>query len=140
VGRILAVDYGRKRVGLAVTDPTQVIANGLDTVRTHDIIPYLRSFFRDEEVEKIVIGYPVQMNNKPSESTRYIDPFIKRLHKEFPEYPIEKVDERFTSKMALQAMIDGGVKKKDRRNKALVDKVSAVIILQSYLEKASNTR
>lgn len=140
MGRILAIDYGRKRVGLAVTDPTQVIANGLDTVRTHDIIPYLRSFFQDEEVEKIVIGYPVQMNNKPSESTRYIDPFIKQLHKEFPEYPIEKVDERFTSKMALQAMIDGGVKKKDRRNKALVDKVSAVIILQSYLEKASNTR
>lgn len=135
MGRILAIDYGRKRVGLAVTDPMQMIANSLTTVHSKDIWDFLSNYLQKEKVDSIVIGYPKQMNNQASEAVRYINPFIKRLQKLYPEMEIILVDERFTSKMAHQTMIDAGLKKKARQNKALVDTISATIILQSYLEQ-----
>ena len=135
MGRILAIDYGNKRVGLAVTDPLKIIANKLETVRTHDIWEFLDIYLKKEIIELIVIGYPRQMNNQASDAVRYINPFIKQLIKIYPEIPVEQVDERFTSKLAFQAMIDGGLKKKARQDKALVDSVSATLILQTYLEK-----
>ena len=135
MGRILAIDYGKKRVGIAVTDPLQLIANKLATVRTHDIWDFLSEYFRNEQVDCLVIGYPLQMNNEASESVRYINPFLKRFEKLYPEIPVKQVDERFTSKLAFQAMIDGGLKKKARQDKAMVDAVSATIILQTYLEQ-----
>ena len=135
MGRILAIDYGKKRTGIAVTDPLQIIANGLDTIPSHDLIDFLTKYFQKEKVDTVVLGYPKQMNNQPSESVVYIDPFINRFKKVFPDLKLELVDERFTSKLAFQAMIDGGLKKQQRKNKALIDKVSATIILQSYLEQ-----
>jgi len=135
MGRILAIDYGKKRVGIAVTDPLQLIANKLATIRTHDIWEYLSEYFHKEQVDCLVIGYPLQMNNEASESVRYINPFLKRFTKLYPEIPVKQVDERFTSKLAFQAMIDGGLKKKARQDKAMVDAVSATIILQTYLEQ-----
>jgi len=135
LGRILAIDYGQKRVGLAVTDPLQIIATRLETVPTHEIWAYLKNYFAKENVEKVIIGYPVQMNNQPSQAVQYINPFIRKFLKEYPDMPLEQVDERFTSKMAFQTMIDAGLKKKDRQNKETVDAVSATIILQSYLEQ-----
>jgi putative Holliday junction resolvase len=137
MGRIMAIDYGRKRVGIAVTDELQIIASGLTTVPAHEIMVFLRSYMKQEKVDTIVVGEPRQMNNQPSESLQYIIPFVQRLKKEFPEIPVEMVDERFTSKMAFQTMIDGGLKKKDRQNKELVDNISAAIILQSYLSSRS---
>jgi putative Holliday junction resolvase len=134
MGRILAIDFGRKRTGLAVTDVLKIIANGLDTVPTHNLEDFLTGYFAQEDVEKVVIGYPKQLNNKPSEAVVYLEVFLKRFQKSFPNMDYVLVDERFTSKMAFQAMIDGGVKKKDRKNKALIDKVSATIILQNYLD------
>ncbi|MDM8159354.1 Holliday junction resolvase RuvX [Labilibaculum sp. K2S] len=138
MARIVAIDYGRKRVGLAVTDPFQIIANGLDTVAAKDVLTYLEKYFQTEEVECIVVGYPKQMNNEDSESVKYLKPFLGQLKKKFPDLPIELVDERFTSKIAFQTMIDGGLGKKARRDKAMIDKVSAVIILQSYMETKRN--
>ncbi|PCH67241.1 MAG: Holliday junction resolvase RuvX [Bacteroidales bacterium] len=138
MARIVAIDYGRKRVGLAVTDPFQIIANGLDTVAAKDVLTYLEKYFQTEEVECIVVGYPKQMNNEDSESVKYLKPFLGQLKKKFPDMPIELVDERFTSKIAFQTMIDGGLGKKARRDKALIDKVSATIILQSYMETKRN--
>ena len=135
MGRILAIDYGKKRVGLAVTDPLQIIANKLTTIPSHEIFDFLKSYFQKENVERVVIGYPRQMNNEASEAVLYINPFLKRFQKLFPEMPIEQVDERFTSRMAFQTMIDAGLKKKDRQNKETVDAVAATIILQSYLEQ-----
>ncbi|MFV0376597.1 MAG: Holliday junction resolvase RuvX [Mangrovibacterium sp.] len=135
MGRILAIDYGKKRVGLAVTDPLQIIANKLTTVPSNEIFDFLKAYFQRENVEQVVIGYPLQMNNEASESVLYINPFLKRFQKLFPEMPIEQVDERFTSRMAFQTMIDAGLKKKDRQNKETVDAVAATIILQSYLEQ-----
>lgn len=135
MGRILAIDYGKKRVGLAVTDPMQIIANKLTTVPSHQIFDFLKDYFQKEQVEQVVIGYPLQMNNEASEAVLYINPFLKRFQKLFPNMPIEQVDERFTSRMAFQTMIDAGLKKKDRQNKATIDAVSATIILQSYLEQ-----
>lgn len=135
MGRILAIDYGRKRVGIAVTDPMQMIANSLTTVHSKDIWDFLANYLQKEDVECIVIGYPKQMNNQASEAVRFINPFIKRLNKLYPDMKIELVDERFTSKMAHQTMLDAGLKKKARQNKALVDTISATIILQSYLEQ-----
>ncbi len=135
MSRILAIDYGKKRVGIAVTDPLQIIANRLTTVPSHEIWDFLKDYFQKEKVEKVVVGYPRQMNNEPSQSVVYINPFLKHFQKIYPEMPLELVDERFTSKMAFQAMIDGGLKKKDRQNKATVDAVSAVIILQTYMEQ-----
>lgn len=138
MARIIAIDYGRKRVGLAVTDPFQIIANGLDTVAAKDVLTYLEKYFQAEEVECIVVGYPKQMNNEDSESVKYLKPFLGKLKKKFPDLPIELVDERFTSKIAFQTMIDGGLGKKARRDKAMIDKVSATIILQSYMETKRN--
>lgn len=137
MGRILAIDYGRKRVGIAVTDPLQIIANGLTTVHSKDIWDFLSDYFKKEDVECIVIGYPKQMNNEASDAVRYINPFVKRLTKLYPEMPVKLVDERFTSKIAHQTMIDAGLRKKARQNKELVDTISATIILQSYLEQRS---
>lgn len=140
MGRILAIDYGRKRVGLAVTDPLQIIANRLTTVASHEIWIFLKDYFAKENVEKVIVGYPMQMNNQPSEAVQYINPFLKKFQKEYPDMPLEQVDERFTSKMAFQTMIDAGLKKKDRQNKETIDAVSATIILQSYLEQKKYNR
>jgi putative holliday junction resolvase len=138
MGRIMAIDYGRKRVGLAVTDPLQIIANRLTTVASHEIFDFLTDYFAKETVDLVVIGYPTTLRNEPSESIRYVNPFLKQFQKKFPTVKLELVDERFTSKMAFQTMIDGGLKKKDRQNKALVDAISATIILQFYLEQQKN--
>lgn len=134
MGRVLALDIGRKRTGVAVTDPLRIIANGIETIPTHTVIEFLSEYLSKEGVDTIVIGYPRQMNNQLSEAVTYIQPVINRIKKVFPNMIIELVDERFTSKIAFQTMIDGGVKKKDRQNKALVDTISATIILQSYME------
>ena len=134
MGRILAIDYGRKRVGLAVTDPLQIIANGLETVPANEVLAYLKQYFAKEQVDKIVIGLPKQMNGEESESMKYIRPFVVQLQSTFPSMEIVYVDERFTSVLAHKAMLDGGLKKKARQDKAMVDKISATIILQSYLE------
>lgn len=133
MARIMAIDYGRKRCGIAVTDELQIIASGLTTVRTHEVLEFLKDYVKTENVELFLIGEPKQMNNLASESEKFIKPFIARLEKKFPDIPIKRVDERFTSKMAFQTMIDSGLKKTQRRNKALVDEISATIILQTYL-------
>jgi putative holliday junction resolvase len=138
LGRIVAIDFGQKRTGIAVTDPLQIIANSLTTVPSSEVISFLKAYTAKETVDAFVVGYPRQMNNSLSESVRYIDPFIEKLKKAFPVKEVFLVDERFTSKLAVQAMIMGGVKKKDRQNKALVDAISATIILQSYLELRQN--
>jgi putative Holliday junction resolvase len=134
LGRILAIDYGQKRVGIASTDILQISANGLETVSVNQIMDFIDQYIQKEPVEEIVIGYPVKLNNKPSEAIRYINPFIKNLTNKYPEKKVVTFDERFTSKMALQAMIDGGMKKNQRRDKSVVDKISATIMLQSYME------
>ncbi len=135
MGRILALDYGKKRVGLAVSDPNKIIANKLATVATHTLWDFLQTYMKSEQVEEVIIGYPLQMNNTASEAVVYINPFIKKFRKIYPEIPLEVVDERFTSKMAARAMVDGGLKKMARRNKELVDAISATIILQDYMEQ-----
>jgi putative Holliday junction resolvase len=140
MGRIISIDYGNKRTGLAVTDPLQIIASPLETVPTGRLEAFLTDYAAKETVDEFVVGYPVQMNNNPSESVKYIDPFLKRLQKLFPDKPVHLADERFTSKIAFRAMIDGGVKKKERRDKAMVDRVSASIILQSFLERRQKTK
>lgn len=133
MSRILAMDYGEKRIGIAVTDEMQIIASGLTTVPTKEIFEFLENYLKEEKVELFLIGEPKQMNNTASESEKMIAPFIKKLKTRFSQIPIKRVDERFTSKMAFQTMIDSGLKKKQRQNKALVDEISATIILQSYL-------
>ena len=133
MGRILAIDYGTKRTGLAVTDEMQIIASGLTTVETKQLLPFLKTYVLTENVEKIVVGLPKQMDNSASESEVYIQKFLVQLEKALPQIPVDRVDERFTSKMAFQTMIDSGLKKKQRKNKALVDEISATLILQSYL-------
>lgn len=135
MGRVLAIDYGRKRVGLAVTDPFCMIATRLDTVHVSEIWAFLEKYFDQQKVDRVVIGYPVKLNNEPSEALRYINPFIKAFSKKYPLIPFELADERFTSILAHQAMLDAGLKKHDRQNKGLVDGVSATIILQSWLEQ-----
>jgi len=134
MGRIIAIDFGQKRVGVAVTDELRMIATPLETVHSKDILSFLKRYISAENVDCIVVGEPLQMNNEKSESAAFVDPFVKSLHKTFPELQIDRMDERFTSKMASAAILTAGLKKKDRQDKALVDKVSAVIILQSYLE------
>jgi len=134
MSRILAIDFGRKKSGIAVTDVLQMISNPLTTVPSSTLIDFLRKYFDEEEVEVVVIGEPRTMDNKPSDATRYIEPFIGRLKKAFPELKIARMDERFTSRMAFQAMIDGGLGRKARQNKDLVDSISASLILQSYME------
>lgn len=134
MARILAIDYGKKRTGLAVTDVLQIIANGLTTVPTHTLMDFILDYVKCEPVERIVVGLPKQMNNQPSENMVRIEPFVNRLRKVLPNIPVEYVDERFTSVLAHQAMLDGGLKKKDRQRKELVDEISATIILQSYMD------
>lgn len=133
--RILSIDYGRKRTGIAVTDPLQIIANGLTTVPTHQLEQFLADYFRKEQVERVVVGMPKQMNGEMSESWKYIEPFLNRFRKLYPDMPIEMVDERFTSVLAHQAILASGVGKQRRQtDKGMVDEISATIILQSYLE------
>ncbi len=130
----MAIDYGLRRTGLAVTDTLQMIANGLTTVATADLVSFIQNYVKKEPVERFVVGLPKQMNNEPSESMKQIEPFVAKLKKELPEIPVEYLDERFTSVLAHKAMLEGGMKKMKRRDKAIVDEISAVIILQSYLE------
>lgn len=134
MGRILAIDYGKKRTGLAVTDPLRITANPLLTIETKDLINWLKTYFEKEKVDVVVIGHPTQMNGEESESMNYIRPFIANYKKLFPTIPIQMYDERFTSVIAHQAMIAGGMKKKDRQDKAIVDKIAACIILEGYLD------
>lgn len=136
MGRILALDYGKKRTGIAVTDELQLIASGLTTVSTPGLIRFLENYLETEQVDQIVIGEPKQMNNEPSESEVLIKSFLEKLSKKFPKIGIARQDERFTSKMAISAMIEGGAGKKKRKNKALVDEISATLILQAYLNRA----
>lgn len=138
MSRILSIDYGRKRSGVAVSDTLQLIANGLTTVMTHELFDFIMDYVHKEPVERIIVGLPKQMNNEYSDSMEYIRPFVRRLKKALPDLPVEYVDERFTSVLAHQAMIEGGLKKKARQNKELVDEISATIILQSYLESKRN--
>ncbi|MCL7754336.1 Holliday junction resolvase RuvX [Polaribacter sp. Z022] len=133
MSRILAIDFGQKRTGIAVTDELQIIASGLTTVNTNELIPFLKDYTSKNKVELFLVGKPKQMNNTDSESETLILPFLQKLKNQLPNIPIQRVDERFTSKMAFQTMLDGGLKKKQRQNKALVDEISATIILQSYL-------
>ncbi len=134
MARILSIDYGQKRTGIAVTDPLQIIANGVTTVPSGQIFDFLTTYLQTEQVETIVVGLPKQLNNEFSENMKYIEPFVKKLKTTFPNIPVEYFDERFTSTLAHRTMLEGGMKKKDRQNKAKVDEISAVIILQGYLE------
>jgi putative Holliday junction resolvase len=138
MGRIVAIDYGQKRTGLAVTDELQIIATGLTTVRTHDLADFLKDYVGKNIVVCFVVGEPKQMNNTASESAQYIEPFVRRLKSLFPAIPVERHDERFTSLMASRTIREAGLKKKDRQDKALVDTVSATILLQSYMEKLNS--
>ena len=135
MGRIIAIDYGRKRTGLAVSDPMQIIANGLCTVAGGEAVEFLQKYASREQIDLFVVGQPRQMNNEPSENMPHVQAFVNRLRKVMPDIPIEYVDERFTTVMAHQAMIAGGLPKKRRQDKALVDEISATLILQGYLEK-----
>ena len=135
MGRILAIDFGRKRTGLAVTDVLRIAANPLLTIKTKDLIPWLTDYIAREPVDEVVIGHPTQMNGTESESMNYIRPFMGVFKKHFPNVPITMYDERFTSVLAHQAMIAGGMKKKARQDKAVVDKIAACIILEGYLER-----
>lgn len=133
MGRIMAIDFGTKRIGIAITDPLKIFASPLETVKNMEFDAFLDNYLRKEDVEAFVVGYPVQMNNTPSESVKHINPFIKKLKNKYPDKPVHLADERFTSKMAMRTMLEGGVKKKDRQDKSLVDRISASIILQSFL-------
>lgn len=136
MARILAIDYGRKRTGIAVTDPLKIVPGGLTTVESAQLLDFLKDYTQREQVERFVIGLPRQMDYSESESMKYIRPFVLKLEKVFPSIPISYVDERFTSRMAQRSIIEAGIGKMKRRNKALVDEVSAVIILQSYMDSA----
>jgi len=138
MGRIMAIDYGRKRTGVAVTDPLKIVAGNLATVPTHTLLSFIKDYVAREPVERIVVGLPTQLNGEPSESMKYITPFVKRLGKELPGVPLVMYDERFTSTIAHQAMIDGGMKKSDRRDKSRVDAIAATIILNDYLQSIYN--
>jgi putative Holliday junction resolvase len=133
--RVLAIDYGAKRTGIAVTDEMKIIASGLTTIPTADLFDFLKQYFTAEKVERVLVGEPKQMNGQPSESAEMIEKFIEKFGQTFPLISLEKVDERFTSKMAFQTMIDSGLKKKQRQNKALIDEIAATILLQDYLSR-----
>lgn len=133
MGRILGIDYGRKRTGVAVTDPLQIVASAIGTLPTHTLVDFITDYVAHEQVDKIVVGQPRQLNGQPSESMRYIEPFLNRLRKVLPDVPVVMYDERFTSTIAHRAMIDGGMKRSDRRDKARVDSIAATIILNDYL-------
>ena len=139
MARILAIDFGSKRVGLAVTDPLQIIATALDTVHSKDVMQYLQNYLQNEEVESFVLGLPQNLSGEDTNATPLVESFAKQLQNKFPDKPIYRVDERFTSKIALDTMIAGGSKKKDRQNKGNLDKISAVLILQTYMEQ-KNTK
>lgn len=132
--RILAIDYGTKRVGLAVTDPQKIIASRLETVHSKDVIEFIRKYTISEELESFVVGLPLHLDGKSTDATPQVEAFVKQLKKHFPEIPIHRIDERFTSKIAFQTMLEAGLKKKDRQRKDLIDGVSATLILQHYLE------
>jgi len=134
MGRILSIDYGSKRIGFAVSDPMKIIATALETVHSSKAIDFIKQYIQNEEVERFVVGEPKNLDNTPSESAVLVSAFIKKLEQAFPNIPIDKYDERFTSKIAVQTMVQGGYKKKDRRNKENLDKISATLILQSYIE------
>ena len=136
MGRILAIDYGIKRTGIAVSDPERIIATGLTTVATPTLMQFLKEYCQKEPVDIFLVGEAKHLDNTPSESMRFIEPFVQKLAHVFPEKEIARIDERFTSKMAFQAMIDGGLKKKQRQNKGMIDQVSATIMLQNYLDSA----
>jgi putative Holliday junction resolvase len=140
LGRILALDFGTKRTGIAVTDSLQLIANGIKTISSTEIWKFLNTYLSTEKVDCLVVGYPLQMNGSGSESLKVINPFIKKFRTIYPDIKVELADERFTSKLAMQALITGGAKKKDRQNKALIDTISATIILQSYLDSLKNKK
>ena len=133
--RIIGIDYGRKRVGVAVSDPLGIFASALETVHSAKIIEYLKNYSQNETIVRFVVGYPVNMNGAPSEAAKDVDVFLKHLAKAFPDIPVTLEDERFTSVLAHRAMIDGGMKKQDRQKKESVDKISAAIILQSYMDR-----
>ena len=133
MGRIMAIDYGRVRTGLAVTDPVRIIATALATVETPALLPFIKEYCAREEVDEFVVGEAKHMNNTPSESMQFIEPFVARLAETFPDKKIARIDERFTSKMAFQSMIDSGMKKKDRRDKGTIDRIAATIMLQDYM-------
>lgn len=135
MNRTIGIDYGSARVGVAVSDPLGIFASPLETVPSAKIIDYLQSYAVSETVERFVVGWPLNLNGEPAQAAADVEAFLKRLRKAFPQVPVELEDERFTSVLAHRAMIDGGMKKSDRRNKASVDKISAAIILQSYLDK-----
>lgn len=138
MGRILGIDYGRKRTGVAVTDPLGIVAGNLATVPTHTLMQFIQDYIGREQVDRIVIGNPTQLNGQPSESMKYITPFVNRLRKVLPDMPVVMYDERFTTTIAHQAMIDGGMKKSDRRDKSRVDAIAATIILNDYLQSIYN--
>lgn len=137
MNRIIGIDYGLKRTGIAITDPLGIFASPVETVPSAKIIDYLKNYTAKEQIGLFVVGYPMNMNNTPSEAARYVDTFLKQLKKNFPQIPVELEDERFTSVLAHRSMIDGGMKKMARRDKSVVDKISAGIILQSYLDRKS---
>ncbi len=134
MGRIIGIDYGRKRTGIAVTDPLKIIANGLTTIPSHTVVDFLQKYISTENVDKIIVGLPKQLNGELSESMQYITPFLNRLKKVIPNIPVEMYDERFTSTLAHKAMLDGGMKKKNRQKKEKVDTIAAAIILNDYLQ------
>ena len=140
MGRTIAIDFGLKRTGIATTDPLGMIATGLTTIQTHEVPDFLAEYFRKEKVDMVVIGQPKRMDNSDSAIEKDIIKFIKKLCARFPGLHVERMDERFTSKLAVRAMVDGGMKKMKRRNKAIIDKISATIILQSWLEYKSNNK
>ena len=137
MARILGIDYGTKRVGLAVTDPLQIIATALDTVHSMDLFSFIKEYMKTDEIERIVIGMPKNLNNEATHSTPHVVGVVRKLKKEFPQIPVIEVDERFTSKLAFNTMIASGINKKKRAEKGTIDKLSATIILQSYLEQNS---
>ncbi|MBP5518832.1 MAG: Holliday junction resolvase RuvX [Bacteroidales bacterium] len=138
--RIIGIDYGRKRVGVAVSDPLGIFASPLDCISGAKIIDYLKTYAQKETIKLFVVGYPKNLDNTPSENLKFVDAFLKNLNKAFPDIPVEKEDERFTTTIAHRAMIDGGMKKSDRRVKGNADKISAVLILQSYLDRKANQK
>lgn len=140
MGRIIAIDYGSKRVGIATTDPMRIIASGLDTVHPNELVDYLKNYMQTEQVDCIVVGEPKRLNNEPAQAAQGANQMTEKLKKAFPNVKLDRMDERFTSKMAFGAMIDGGLKQKQRRDKALIDKMSATIILQSYMEQMNSLR
>jgi putative Holliday junction resolvase len=140
MGRILGIDYGRKRIGLAITDPLQIFASPLKTVKNNEFDSFLAEYIKTEPIDAFVIGYPVQLNNQPSETVKYLKPFIKKIERLYPGKTIHLIDERFTSGMAFKTIIDGGVRKKGRQDKSLVDRISASIILQSFLDKRTRKK